>query len=415
MLCGLDLKVRAPAGTCVSSLSPPSSSQISMSKQDKKPNTPSNPKNSRPKRTKPITRRDPQTGVVSIKLPACSIHYTHCIADPFNCPAGACIPAELFPLPSNKGFYTTKGRFACGTSGTGFFLMNPPIVGDRNFFLATSSTSVGTSATGIGAFTNTTTGVMATIPFNAAAITAGNLQGRIVGYGLRVCYIGNLMNANGEVFSYEEPDHQNLGALTPANIEARLQCSRRKVATVKSDYAGEVFYSGPVQPSDVEFLGQAQPLDSGTGSTYLSGVFIEGTAGDLYDYEVVVHLEHIGNSAGGRTMSHSEPQLTGKTIEAAKTQSQAGPLNSIRTGAVIGSFIDSVKGMIPTVVQGGRVLSKVIQGDFGGALTGLISMGQDPKANPFLQHINHNGAPLTVKNGRMKDVEMQSFPTLGYH
>jgi len=354
-------------------------------------------------RTKPVIRPN-SAGQVQIKIPECSMHYASALANPYICPAGACIPCEMFPLPSRKEKFIGKGQFVLGTTGQGFVLANPAVVNDIASVTFTTVTSVGTNATALSAFTNVSNSVIAAIPFTAAQMTAGTLQARVVSYGLRAQYVGKMMDTNGEAYSYEEPDHQNVFGLTPATIMNFQQTSRRKVASVDTDYCGEVFYSGPVQPSDVEFTASNRPINN-TAANWVSAILIDGVAGDKYNWEIVIHVEYIGNNATGRTMSHSEPVLAANAIEAAKTQSESAPLNSFSTRGVIGSFMDSVRDMIPTVVQGGQVLSKVIQGDMAGAAVGLMNLASNPRANPYIRDtaVRDSGAPQLIKGGRQQD------------
>jgi hypothetical protein len=55
----------------------------------------SNPK----KKKKPVVLAKQE---LAYRVPECVHHFIHAMADPFEAPAGACLPCDLFPLPSAK-------------------------------------------------------------------------------------------------------------------------------------------------------------------------------------------------------------------------------------------------------------------------------------------------------------------------
>jgi len=109
--------------------------------------------------------------------------------DPFDTPAGVCIPCDLFPLPSQKVKTTFRGVGNLGTTGYGWVAVNPTLANDVASIQVTSTASVGGSSTVLSAYTNIGTGMFTMLPYAAADFSGGSVQGRIVAVGIRVSVI----------------------------------------------------------------------------------------------------------------------------------------------------------------------------------------------------------------------------------
>jgi hypothetical protein len=297
------------------------------------------------------------------KIPHCAMDYFSSLAAPFETPGGVCIPAEVFPLPSQKIKTYIKGRFQTGTTGLGFIIPSPCITVTGQCLIFSQSTSVGGPTTPFNVYTNTLTAVNSQFPFSEADRVAGNYHARIVSYGLRVKYIGKLMDRNGVTTAYEEPDHGNIyTSKSTDDINGNPQSTLLRVGGEKWD--NEVFYSGPVQPDEVEFQNAAYPLGQ-----WLSVITVEGEPGDSYEYEYVQHTEVIGRLAVSRTPSHSDPAAFGKVLEASKSTSVDGPLNSTNAPSFFSKFMELAKTLGPAIMSGGRMVGSMLSGSIP---TGLL-------------------------------------------
>jgi hypothetical protein len=160
------------------------------------------------KRSTKVVGRQKPDGLV-YRVPECAAMYAAALVDPFDTPAGACVPADLFPLPSSKTKTFIRGKFALGTTGFGCIFARPVSANDAQSVVGTTAASVGGSATLLSAFTNTTAQLATQVPYTTAQLTEG-VGARVVACGLRIKYIGQLMSRNGVVLSYEDPDHRDI-------------------------------------------------------------------------------------------------------------------------------------------------------------------------------------------------------------
>lgn len=324
--------------------------------QKQKPKT-KNTMTKNAKKTQKIVKtqaRLQQTGVLS----GCAAHYASCIIDPFNAPHGACIPSELLPLPSEKHSITTRGTLNLGTTGFGYILVNPNLASDGVVAVTTTAASVGGTATALNAFTNLTSVTLGAGPATAATITAGGFQGRVVSYGVRARYSGALNNRNGEAVSYEDPDHQNLQTNTFATIQSDQQGTHKNITNSSNEWQVQFSYSGPVAPGDVQFQAQQTPLNI-IANAKIGGLLISGAAGDLWAYEIVSHLEFVGNGTTERTASHADPQGMAHVVQAAKTITAVKPLEPADKPTFIDLIKQGITSVLPIISSGAQVVRNI--------------------------------------------------------
>jgi len=118
---------------------------------------------------------------VAMKVSDCAMRYMATMCNPFEAEPGACVPCDLFPLPSQKIRAFTRGTFQLGTTGFGFIQYNPCAGNDAACATFSTSTSVMTSTTALSAVTNTATTLFTSLPYTAAQITtAVSVQSRVV-------------------------------------------------------------------------------------------------------------------------------------------------------------------------------------------------------------------------------------------
>jgi len=310
--------------------------------------------------------------IQKLQVHDCSIMYANVLVDPFGTPDGACIPSELFPLPSQKSSTLLRGTFSLGTTGYGFLLFNPTLANDLACVMASTGTSVGTSSTAFSAFTNPALFTMTGLPYSNAQFGNG-IQGRIVGYGLRIRYVGALMNTNGTIFMKEDPDHNDLKPFSYDTLAADQYSEEVNVTNI-DNWNADFNYSGPFNPSDVQFT--ITPNCLCPLGNYFNGFAIAGIAGDKYTFEIVLHYELIGSPVTGRTPSHSDPEITGKTIEAAKGFTTHNPLRSKDKPSFFQSLFTKIRDTMPMIMAGGKAALSVVTGDFSGAISqGLKMLG----------------------------------------
>ena len=253
---------------------------------------------------------------------------------------GVGIPSS-FPLKSQKVYAFVKGTFELGTSGVGFVKQQLYASNDNFGTYYTQATSVGTSATTLGAFTNLGSTAMAKLPYSSTNFNAGACQARIVAAGLRCRYIGRSDGLNGLVRSIEPPDNNDLDADTPVEVSNYdMQTTQRPS---ENDWTC-VNYSGPIAPSDIEFSDSPFPL--GTDGPTLAHV-VEGTAGDQYAWEFHLNVEYIGIATVGKTQNISDPIGYAKVCQTLKSISSEKSLSPKLTHMAITKFARHVGESLP--------------------------------------------------------------------
>jgi len=337
-------------------------------------------------------KRKPRTNVkvgpdglgLSYKIPECAEHYLSALVNPYDTPAGVCIPSDLFPLPSSKVKAFCRGRMNLGTSGIGFVTCRAAIVNDQAAVSHTTSASLGTTATVASAFTNVATQWVTMLPYSEAAVINSRVAGRVVSYGLRLKYIGPLMSRNGVATSYEDPDHISAERFTYDELNGNPYSTIRRIGS--DDWDAEVNYSGPTHPSDVEFVSDGSPLNPASYDK-LAIIMVSGVAGDVYEYEYYTHIEYIGTQVVNKTKSHADGVTFGKALEAVKAQSAEGSITRDTGPSVWEKFKSFVFNNIPQIVQIGAGIARIAARDVGGGgsmilsgVGGMIGNGAAPAA-----------------------------------
>lgn len=330
----------------------------------------------------------------------CGLHFGAVLADPFGAKHGACVPADLFPLPSQKHTVIKKGIFVLGTSGYGYVIMNPPAANDTFAGHVTSATSVGTGSTTLSAYTNTSPIFMDNLPYTTAQISANSIQARVVGCGIRARYSGQLMSRNGTAVIFEEPDHQPLDTRTFDLITGHQQSEEIDVTNWESEYPGDkwmaqVNYSGPTRPQDIEFQAALHPLSMGDTAHSFLGVVVKGVPGDTWTYELIVHLEYIGSIVTERTPSHVDPMVFGKVLEAAKEQTAISPLNPGKSVGFFSRLASGIQENLPMIQEGGRLLKAAVTMD----LPSVLQSGARLIANPATRGVLSGQAQRNLLRG----------------
>jgi len=333
--------------------------------------------NSPQKRKKPIVkgqkRKNPVQRIakapVVFRVPECALHYMSALINPYDTPAGACVPAELFPLPSGKYKTFSRFKFNVGTNGIGFALARACLANDVSSILTTTSTSALTSTQVLNLATNQNAIMITQNPYPNINFSNIQIQSRLVGLGLRVKYVGQLMNRNGICATIEHPDHGDVfSQFSFDTMNSHPDAGITRVGD--GDWDAEVNNSGPCAPAEFEFQGTHLPL----GNNYCWGIVVSGIAGDLYEGELVQHFELIGSLITNKSQSHSDPQITGKVLESVKSTHLDGPLTRRDGPGVWDRFKSAVSSSLPVI---GNAVARVIPsvGSMLGPIVGGIAQG----------------------------------------
>jgi len=244
----------------------------------------------------------------------CAKHYAQTVMNPFDTPAGACVPS-LPCLDSAKRKVFARGVGACESAGFGGINCATCMSSDGNSVVYTTGVS-----TGGGGATSLQTANTASKGNNSeltdSDFTNKLVQGRVVGCGIRIRYTGKQVDMNGTVYALEEPAHLKTTAMT---IEDLRGYDRVKTMPFSREWVVATWQ--PVLPEETTFstssygtLAPSTPLiilidcqGAPAGTTY------------PFEWEFYLHYEAIGSAARGKTRSHVSP-LLGPRVTAALQQ-----------------------------------------------------------------------------------------------
>jgi hypothetical protein len=241
--------------------------------------------------------------------------YAMALSDPFNLNKEVCIP-DLHVVPSKKVKAVTRGTFTTGTNGSGFIMgctqckvnNGEPIQHSNSTFAGNTFTDLGTGRNGVA---------YAQLPYTSSDFKGQSgastlVSGRVVGYGLRIRYIGNKLGMGGQVIGYRQAQNGTIKDLTFTQLRT---FSHAKMQRVDGDWHCVTYI--PVRPEEFEYsdypnlalsAGQTPPPKG----NFELGFAIEGTynaAGVLgpapFEYEVYQHIEYLGQ-IDNITVSHSD-------------------------------------------------------------------------------------------------------------
>lgn len=303
----------------------------------------------------------------SLKIPECTVHYLQTVLDPFDSPSGACLPCDLFPLPSQKLKVFGRGICVLGTGGYGYINAGLVLGNDVVAVNATSATSGMTSGTPLSSVTNVVPGYFTKLPWTIADITNNVVQGRGVALGMRVRYTGREDGRNGILNFYEDQDHITGSGLTYDGIR-QYDNTYACRPNGNGDW-DSIVYSGPVTPADLEFR-NANYLAAAAGILYC---LISGVAGDQYEFEVFQHIEAIGVQTSGKSMSHADPNTFSKAQEVLKGEASETAVQTQNKPSIVKKFIKAVVDTLPFVVEQGSNVIKALEGDPMAILSGAAS------------------------------------------
>jgi len=262
--------------------------------------------------------RKPRSSALARRAPAsperqCALHYAETILNPFDTPAGACVPVTPC-LDSAKRKIFARGIGQVQSNGFGGIIANTSMVNDSTPVVFTN----GTSTVGNSFSTITPTGatsVNSNSELSEAEFAAAQVQGRVVACGIRIRYTGKQVDMNGTVYAMEEPSHLTTGKDTPADL---LALDRVKPKNFNRQWV--VASWQPVLPSETaystNYAASAQPI-----VPYPLIILIQCqnmTAGETlpFEWEWYLHYEAVGSSARGKSASHIAPVAGPKVMSA---------------------------------------------------------------------------------------------------
>jgi len=251
-----------------------------------------------------------------------------------------CVP-DFMAMPSYKFSTKIRGTMVSQANGIAFIAMNPylinkgPVVGGTNpDYVAPLMYSDGTGTrTGYSSYNNRdpanvggldpgTKGAYWDSPYSAgevsnALLNEGNLDWRPVGGGVKIRYAGNVMEREGTITLYEDPNNStfmyDVGNFLPAppnNVVEQTAIIQKSEAAFQALGDGEyaVLYH-PRNLSDLDYSSHWQN-DLGALAKYdVMYIIINGlgATSQAFTFEAIMHWEANGSSVPSRTRTEADP------------------------------------------------------------------------------------------------------------
>lgn len=310
-------------------------------------------------------------------VPKCVRHYLEASINPFETPEGACLPADLFPLPSFKRVIYCKGSMATGTTGYGFISMTPVAASDVATINTTTSTSVMTATTVISSVTFLSGANFSNSPYAAAAFGNNGILMRSVAYGIRIRCTSSMMNRGGSYILFEHPQHQDATGLTFTLIKSFPGAQTLGIPQLidPNQWDASVCTSGPTVPAELNY--------SSSGSGPLNGLspliicINSAVAGMTFDWECYHHVEFIGQQTT-RTPSHSSPAGFSSAVQAMKEHTTSiGPVSTDFGPSILQRFASGIIEEMPRLIEIGAGVGRMLLGDEAGGIAHIANGGMN--------------------------------------
>jgi len=345
---------------------------------------------------------------VAMKVSDCSMRYMAALCDPFRAEPGACVPCDLFPLPSQKIRAFTRGSFACGTTGCGFILAAPTSANNAPCLAFTQAASVFTTGTTVDSgIAGGATQLLAGLPYTVAQVSpSGGVQARVVSFGLRIRYSGAEGTRSGTIVAYEDQDHNGLG--TPGGLATNYNSIQLNSSAMVSRPSGDgswdatVCSSGPCTPVELEFTAPGAYPGSVTQTINAAGyllIMVNGGIGDRYDFECFEHIEYIGTNVASKSPSNADTDQYGKIIQSSKEIANVKPLTPESGPGLFDRFSKKVSESLPQIVNIGVGALRAYEGDGGGyaqLLGGAASMIMGDSSSPGSKPAHRRPTPYRL-------------------
>jgi hypothetical protein len=330
-------------------------------------------------------------------VPECVTHYFDALVNPFDTPAGACLPCDLLPLPSQKAVGYSKGTMSTGTTGFGFITLAPAIVNDTAACTFTGPTSVGTAGAPFSTYTNLSTSNFPNLPYTGAPILAKTLKGRAVAYGIRIRCTASAMSRGGTYVTGEAEQHTGIAEFSYTSLSSNNR-GRRHAIPVPWDaeaWESSVVSSGPCVLDELQYNYSYYGYTPALIPDALIIAISSAVPAMTFDFEAYIHVEYMGSTVGSlQTRSHASPVGFSSVIEASKDLTTThGNIGTADSPSLWSKFKDYFLEEGPQLASIGMGALKMLSGDEGGGalqmLGGGVKLLQDSFSTNTMASIAH--------------------------
>lgn len=262
-------------------------------------------------------------GRTTFGLSECASKYALAIADPFNPRAiGACVPTHP-SVPSQKLVARTRAiEIVVGTGGVGGAFISPCVAND-DYIVAASTSSYSSSTwrvvdgwAALGSYSITE---MSSLPYAHDDVNSVNaftgVRSRLVSCGVRVEYVGTMLNMGGQICGFFDPDHNPVAEVAASSypqwdVATITQRPYAELEAVRSNMNFEIS-TFAANPEDTTYQMGSYPYataySSSLATTACGVIVVTGEPGNRFRMELVEHIEYIGTPASsGLSPSHAD-------------------------------------------------------------------------------------------------------------
>lgn len=300
--------------------------------------------------------------------------YARLYANPFTADT---VGLPVFPSPpSSKVTAWARGTFATGPSGFGYIAGSPATASDAvTLFTTTSSYAVTPTDSIQVSGTGVVPGSLSNLPVVASALGDDNkLKARVVLYAMRCRFIGKQTDLGGIVYPFVHPSHGSIVGYTESSLNSQesfrsVPVGRNWVTIVWSPiHRTELdFYHTPTPPTHVSDDVQSQVVQM--------CLYVRSSASQLFEYEVVEHIEYIGTASGMTRTANPTPV----PALADRIDQLQEPIYAIRSGPSLEGIVRASSGIAEILGAGAR-------GFLGGRRASLMNISA-PRMRPLRDEI----------------------------
>lgn len=293
-------------------------------------------------------------------LSPCALAYMKAVVDPFGLKQTGqlpCIP-DLFDMPSYKVNTTVRSVMHTGTNFFGFIVCNP-FTNDNATAYAYASTAnyTGTTVAAPGTL-NVNSILDAQYPFGPAGVSYRSM--RVVGCGVRVRYIGTVLNRGGRIATACLPFDPNINGLGITNILSFPDVILQQV----DDKWHGCYFRAQLQSDMTYYQAGAVNCTDFAGHNRLAIMVESAAAGAAFEVEITRFLEFLpgGDGLSVPGVSRSDSDIQGlswvRNILGSVSSSYVG---QTAWNAALRSAQTVLPSLINSVVPGGGTAARLLQ------------------------------------------------------
>lgn len=335
---------------------------------------------------------------LSLAMTPCAVDYMKSLVTPFSLTQPACIP-DLHAVPSKKVRVKYRGVFSTGTTGDGQCVALPACTTNQGSIVYITDATYALGPTLQNSLVAGISGpVNPKIPYGSSAFagtTTGGIRSRLVGFGVRIRYIGPEISRSGQIVGFREPDNSNALGLTYDRVRS---LTTSKTFSNKRQWVYATYR--PVQPGEYEYspfpCSPEVPGATVNTSAATLGFTISGTTDSSgnpgpapFEFETVSFIEYIGNIDN---ISHTHVDVIGMSHVRNALPGKSVTDNLVHTaGTAVHSLTKSLQNAAPVIGAGVLGYHMLAKGSSAEAAEAAAAEASTAAEGGILSTVKHFG------------------------